>query len=84
MIYGRFGNPVTIRRMAKISDVQDLDQREPDRQDREAIKNHAYVVVSTGGGKLRLYHVAYLRADGDSIEIDAVINACLQSGGLAP
>jgi len=66
MIYGRFGNPVTIQRMAKISDVQDLDQRKPDRQE------------------LRLYHVAYLRADGGSIEINAVINACLQSGGLAP
>lgn len=84
MIYGRTGNPVTIQRMGRIEDVRALDNRKPDKQDREAIKNDSYVVVSFEDGTLRLYHIAYLRADDGAREIGAVVDACIANGGLAP
>lgn len=83
MIYGRFGNRVTIQRLAKLSDIKELDGRKPDKQDREALANDAYVVVSDDYNKLRLYHVGFLRADGGSVEISAVVEGCKANGGLA-
>lgn len=68
MIYGRTGEPVTIKRRAVLADVEKLDGRKPDKQDREALKNDSYVVVESDG-KERLYHQAYLRADRGWIEI---------------
>lgn len=74
MIYGRFGNPVTIVRRARLADVKALDGRTPDKQDREALKNRSYVVVrDVESGQERLYHLAYLRADGASREITEAI-----------
>lgn len=84
MIYGRTGNRVTIQRMATIEDVQALDKRKPDKQDREALASGSYVVVSFEDGTLRLYHLAYLRADDGTREISAVIDAMAKNGGQAP
>lgn len=83
MIYGHSGR-VTIQRLAVLDDVKTLEGRKPDKIDREALRNNSYVVVSDEDGKLRLYHQAYLRADGGSREISAVIEACLKNGGRAP
>lgn len=84
MIYGRTGNKVTIQRMAKLEDVKALEGRKPDKQDREAIANESYVVVSDDDGKLRLYHLAFLRADNGAVEIGAVVDACKANSGKAP
>lgn len=76
MIYGRFGNPVTIRRLAILEDVKLLDKRTPDKADRQAIKQGSYVVICENDThELRLYHLAYLRADGGSLEIADAIKA---------
>lgn len=74
VIYGRAGQPVTIKRLAVLADVQKLDGRKPDRQDREAIKHGSYVVVDDDGVE-RLYHLAFLRADDGGREITAAIKA---------
>jgi hypothetical protein len=68
VIYGRFGQEVTIVRYGRTADVRELDGRKPDKQDREAIENRSYVVV-LDGGRERLYHLAFLRADGGAGEI---------------
>ena len=75
MIYGRFGDPVTIKRVATLEDVKLLDGRKPDKQDRDAIEKGSYVVVAEDDGAERLYHLAYLRADDGSREITAAIEA---------
>lgn len=75
MIYGRWGQPVTIRRMGTLDDVRDLDSREPDSTDEEAVSAGSYVVVRGEDQKDRLYHIAYLRADGGSKEIMDAIEA---------
>jgi hypothetical protein len=72
MIYGRFRNPVTIKRRAVLGDVKVLDGRKPDKQDSEALANGSYVVVDDAG-KERLYHLAFLRYDGDHDEISAAL-----------
>jgi hypothetical protein len=70
MIYGRFGDTVTVERYATIADVKRLDGRKPDKQDRQMIENNAYVIVtSVDDGKERLYAIAFLRADGGLSEI---------------
>ena len=75
MIYGRTGQVVTIKRIAILDDVRRLDHRAPDKVDRSAIRSGSYVVVDDSGYE-RLYHQAYLRADGGSLEIaDAIIAA---------
>ena len=84
MIYGQFGNPVVIQRIAKLEDIKALDGRKPDKQDRLALENDSYVVVSDEKGKLRLYHQGNLRADAGSVEISAVVEACRKNGGIAP
>jgi hypothetical protein len=75
MIYGRFGNRVTIVRRAVLADVKNLDNRKPDKQDRDALKNSSYVVVRDDDGREKLYHLAFLRADGGSREITEAIVA---------
>lgn len=86
MIYGRVGQRVVIQRLGTLDDVRKLDKRKPDKLDREAVKMNAYVVVSEVeyGDKLRLYHIAFLRADNGSREIGAVVDACIANGGRAP
>lgn len=74
MIYGRCGQPVTIKRIAVLADVQKLDGRKPDKRDREALENGSYVVVDDAG-KERLYHQCFLRADDGAREIGKVIDA---------
>ena len=72
MIYGRTGEPCTIVRLATLSDVELLELRKPDKQDRLAVECGAYVVVRFHDGKgspERIYHQAFLRADGGSREI---------------
>jgi hypothetical protein len=72
MIYGRTGNEVKILRMGTLDDVKALDHRKVDAQDREAVKAGSYVVVLCFN-ELRLYHLAFLRADDGVKEIDAAI-----------
>lgn len=85
MIYGRFGNQVVIQRLAVLGDVKRLEGRKPDKQDREALENDSYVIVTeVDTGTERLYHQAFLRADSGSVEIGAVIDACKANGGRAP
>ncbi len=74
MIYGRFGDVVEVVRMGTLDDVVLLEEREPDRQDREAIKNGSYVVVRRDNGIERLYHLAYLKADNGFAEIQVAIS----------
>lgn len=69
MIYGRFGDPVTILRAGTLEDVKTLDKRKPDKQDQENVANRGYVVIRQDDGKERLYHLAYLRADNGFAEI---------------
>lgn len=74
MIYGRFGDPVEIVRRAVLADVRELDHRKPDKQDRDALAAGSYVVIrDLDSGALRLYHLAFLRADDGAREITAVI-----------
>lgn len=75
MIYGRGGDLITIVRVGTLQDVQKLDGRKPDKTDREAVKNGSYVVVRFEGGEERLYHQAFIRADGGSLEITRAIEA---------
>jgi hypothetical protein len=76
MIYGRFGNEVRVQRYAVLADVQRIDGRKPDKQDREAIKTGSYVIVTDAdSGKERLYHQAFLRADRGSIEIKEALDS---------
>jgi hypothetical protein len=85
MIYGRAGTQVVIQRIAVLADVKALDLRKPDKQDRDAIANGSYVVVTDiANDKLRLYHLAFLRADNGSAEITAVLEAMKANGGVAP
>ncbi len=73
-IYGRFGAEVKILRKAVLSDVEKLDNRKPDKQDRDRIKLGMLLVVDLQGTE-RLYDYVYLRADGACQEIDAAIAA---------
>lgn len=52
--------------------------RKPDKIDREAVCEGSYVVV-LDGSKERLYHVAFLRADGGSLEISKALEALGES-----
>ena len=72
-IYGRTGDVVTVIRRGKLDDVQKLEGRKPDKKDREAVKNDGFVVVRHEDGKEALYHLAFLRADGGSLEISEAL-----------
>lgn len=76
-IYGRFGQEVSIKRIGTIDDVRALDGRAPDKDDYLAIEAGSYVVVDDGGRE-RLYHQCYLRADGGAREIAYAISALEQ------
>lgn len=80
MIYGRGGIPITIRRLGTLDDVKRLDGRKPDKIDRDAVKHGSYVVATWNDDpeKERLYHLAFLRADGGSLEISAAIEAAMK------
>lgn len=75
VIYGRFGDPITIVGVAVIGDVKRLTGRRPDKVDREAIKHGSYVVVRRDNGTEDLYHQAFMRADGGISEIADAIEA---------
>lgn len=74
MIYGRFGNPLTILRLGTIDDVQRLAGRKPDQRDRDAVASHSYLVCREEDGTESLYHQAYMRADGGSLEISKAMS----------
>ena len=73
-IYGRFRDVVTIKRLATIEDVETLEGRKVDDRDLEALENGSYVVVEQDDGKENVYHQAFLRASGGSVEISEVID----------
>lgn len=77
-IYGRFGDTVTIVRRAVLSDVMKLDKRRADKTDKKAVDAGSYVVIKQDDGTERLYHLAYLRADGGAAEITKAIEALEQ------
>lgn len=69
MIYSRFGEPVSIARLATLDDIDVFERRRPDAQDRFAIDLDALVIVRFHDGGEQLYNVAYLRADAGFSEI---------------
>lgn len=74
MIYGRSGEPCTIVRVGTLADVRTLDNRKPDKTDRAAVESGSYVVVRfVDDDTERLYHLAFLRADGGSLEVTRAI-----------
>lgn len=73
-IYGRAGNVVTLKRLADADDVLQLEGREPDQRDLDALKSLSYFVVDQDDGTEALHHVAYLRATGGAQEIDAIVD----------
>lgn len=75
MIYGRFGNKLAIKRLAVLADVERLDDRKPDQVDRHAIENGSYLVCIDEDGRERLYHQAFMRADGGAAEIARAVEA---------
>jgi hypothetical protein len=86
-IYGRFHSPefenvVVVKRVATLDDVKEFEGRRPDKTDKKAIELGSYVVVEEQDGcnagtprAMRLYHVAYLKADNGWSEISNVIEA---------
>lgn len=77
MIYGRFGDPVTLVRMGTLKDVRELDRRKPDAQDKKCVAAGSYVVTRHEDGSEHLHHLAYLRADDglkELIEAVAALN----------
>lgn len=73
-IYGRSGDVITLKRLANVDDVLQLEGREPDQQDLAALKSLSYFVIGQDDGTEALHHVAYLRATGGAREIDAVVD----------
>lgn len=71
-IYGRFGDVVTLKRLADESDVLQLEGREPDARDLAALRSLSYFVAEYDDGTESLQHVAHLRATGGSNEIDRI------------
>lgn len=75
-IYGRWGDPITILRVATLDDVTKYERREPDKNDREWVNRCLYLVVAyDDSGEESITHLTYLRADGGAAEIDAAIAA---------
>lgn len=82
MIYGRFGDELTLVRRGTLADVQNLDGRTPDDRDRQNIEHGVYVVArANDNGKEYLYHLAYLRADDGIAEIETALNALDKEAG---
>lgn len=87
MIYGRFGNEVAIVRTGTLADVKELDKREPDAADRENVAVGGYVVTRSldpedKSDKLRLHHLAFMRADGGLKEIMAAVAIADAAAGI--
>lgn len=76
MIYGRFGQALTILRVATEADVRQIEGRKLNKTDREALASGSYVVVAEEESE-RLYHQAFLRADGGSVEITRALEALI-------
>lgn len=76
-VYGRTGDVVTIKRLARLEDVEKLEGRDPDARDLEALENGSYVIVTQADDTERLYHQAFLRATDGQAEIGAVIDAMI-------
>ncbi len=74
MIYGRWGQTVTIKRHATLADVRALEFRKPDKADKANLANGCYIIVEDSGQE-RLYALAFLRADDGSVEITRAIEA---------
>jgi len=69
-IYGRWGNKVQIVRRAKAKDFQALDNHKPNKLERAGLSIGSFWVVrGEDDEKERLYHLAFLRADGAFAEI---------------
>lgn len=84
-IYGRAGDVVTLKRLADAGDVLQLEGREPDQRDLDALKSLSYFVVEQDDGTEALQYMAYLRATGGAREIDeAVENLVLRAIASAP
>jgi hypothetical protein len=83
VIYGRFGDEVTVVRRGTLADVKALDNRKPDKRDRDIVELGGYVVVRQDDGVERLYHLAFLRADGGIAEIDTAIAVATAESVLA-
>ena len=69
MIYGRFGDVVTIERMARLEDIRAFENRKPDAADRHNLSIGNYVITKAANGELRLASISYLRADDGFREI---------------
>lgn len=74
-IYGRFGDPVTITRLAVLEDIQRLDGRKPDKTDRRALELGSYVIIRQDDQKEILASLGYLRADGGLKELMEAVAA---------
>ncbi len=76
MIYGRFGDPVELVRMAVWSDIRELEHRKGDAQDRKSIANKCYIVTrAVDNGYETIHHIGFLRADEGIQEIAAAVIA---------
>jgi hypothetical protein len=80
MIYGRWGNEVTIVRLGTLADVPKYDHRRVDADDEQMVEQGSYVVTRSKDGHETLAHIAYLRADGGLEEIIAAIEAAKRVG----
>ena len=72
-IYGRFGDTLTVLRLASLDDVKKLGGRKPDKVDKAALESGSYVVCRDQDGSECLYHQGYMQADGGSREITEAI-----------
>jgi hypothetical protein len=82
MIYGRFGDTLTLVRRAVLADVKALDGRSPDAKDLQNLAHGTYVVArAEDNGKEYLYHLAYLHADNGLAEIETALDALEKEAG---
>lgn len=72
-IYGRFGDPVEILRIATKDDVEILDGRKFDKHDADRLRYDALVVIRQDTGVERLYDTAFLKADDGAVEIATAV-----------
>lgn len=81
MIYSRFGCEIEIVRYASVGDIESLEKRKVDENDRRNIRIGGVVVARyIEDGKLAAHHLSYMHADGGSLEIDAALRAADPDG----
>jgi hypothetical protein len=72
-IYDKWSYQLKILNIATAEDVERLEGRTPDEHDLNALRLEAYVVARNADALSshtdRIYHIAYLRADGGIAEI---------------